>query len=159
MKHNPQIMARILFLLLGLGTLCPVFAQDSEPPKYRSRAELVAARKKMAQTFPQEIRALRTLRLAPDKLNEAEMKLRQFELATRGANEELQNLVQQEDRQGYNRRSSSERVNELRTNLQQAREQLHAELKTLFTPQQREQFERRLQKERPKPAADRRNSR
>ena len=79
------------------------------------------------------------------------MKLRRFETATRVAREELNALLQQEVRQGYNRQSNSERVNELRSRLQQARDQLQSEIKTLLTPQQREQFERRLQKERPKP--------
>ena len=156
-----NVIGQVLFIGISAAAfiVSPTFAQDAEQPRFRSRSELTAARQQIEKNFPQEIRALRALHLPPDKAREAEMKLQRVAAVTRSAREELQNLEQLEGRQGYNLRSSSERVHELRTKLQQAREQLQAELKTLFTPQQREQFERRLQKERPKPAADRRNSR
>jgi hypothetical protein len=145
-----------LGLLLLVSVLFPslsVRAQDSEQPRYRSRAELRAARQNLQRTFPEEMQALRALHLPPEKAADAELKLRRSEAATRGAREELQALLQQ-DRQGYNHRSSSERANELRTSLEQAKEQLHSDLKTLLTAQQQQRFEQRLQKERRKPAAD-----
>ena len=105
-----------LGLLLLVSVLSPslsVRAQESEQPRYRSRAELIAARQNLQRTFPEEMQALRALHLPPEKAAEAELKLRRSEAATRGAREELQALLQQ-DRQGYNHRSSSERANELR---------------------------------------------
>jgi len=135
-----------------------VVAQDSELPRYRSRAELRAARQNLEKTFPEEMQALRVLHLPPEKAADAELKLRRSEAATRGAREELQALLQQ-DRQSYNHRSSSERANELRTSLEQAKEQLHSDLKSLLTAQQQQRFDQRLQKERRKPAADGRKPR
>jgi len=149
-RHIWRIPACLLIAVWGFS-FSSVSAQEPEAPRYHSSSELAAARQNIAKIFPEEIHALRTLHLTPDKVAEAEMKLRRYETATRVAREELNALLQQEVRQGYNRQSKSERVNQLRTSLQQARNQLHSEIKTLLTPQQQQQFERRLQKERPKP--------
>lgn len=141
---------RLVILCFGLlivaGPLrSPAFAQDADAPRYRSRAELVAARRNLEQTFPETVRALRTSRLSPDKLNEAEGKLRRSEAATRVARQELQLIEDENQRQGYNREARSARADELRASLKQATDQLHSEIKTLLTPQQRDRFERRLQ--------------
>lgn len=136
-----------------------VVGQDGSTPKYRSRAELRAARQNLEKIFPEEMHALRALHLTPEKVAEAELKLRRSETATRGTREELQTLLQQQEKQGYNHQANSERVNELRTSLDQAKDQLHSELKTLLTTQQRERFEQRLQEERHRPTANERRAR
>jgi hypothetical protein len=147
-RHTWRIPA---FLLTAVWVFSfSVSAQEAEAPRYHSRAELASARQNLAKTFPEETRALRTLHLPPDKVAQVESKLRRFEVTTRGAREELQTLLQQEVPQGINRPSKSQKVNELRTSLEQAKNQLHSQIKSLLTTQQQEQFERRLQKEHPK---------
>lgn len=143
----------LVLLASVLFPLSLVHAQEPEVPRYHSRAELNAARQDLAKTFPEETRALRTLHLPPDKVAQVESKLRRFEATTRGDREELHALLQQDLKQGYNRQSNSQRVNELRTNLQQSKDQLHLQIKSLLSKQQQEQFERRLKKERPNAAA------
>ena len=125
----------------------PTHAQDSNNVTFRSRAELLANRRKVDEAFPEVIRALRTLHLPPHKIAEAETKLRLSESATRAARQELQALEVENERQSYNRQSTkTERAEELRSSLQQSKDQLHADIKTLLDQNQREQFDRHLQK-------------
>ena len=156
MKQRRLHIWRILACLLTavwISSFSAISAQEPEAPRYHSRAELNAARQDLAKIFPEETRALRTLHLPPDKVAQVESKLRRFEATTRSAREELQALLQQDLKQGYNRQSNSQRVNELRTSLQQLEDQLHLQIKSLLSKQQQEQFERRLKKERPIAAA------
>jgi len=81
-------------------------------------------------------------------LREAEAKLTHSEVETRAAREELQSLTQKAEAQDYGRRSDdSARVGELRTNLQKSKDQLHSEIKTLLTPQQRAQFDKYMRRQ------------
>ena len=151
MKQGRRHIWRILVVMLGaIWMFSSVSAQEPEAPRYHSRADVTAARQNLAKAFPEETRALRTLHLSPDKVAQVESKLRRFETTTRTTREELQTLLQQDVKQGYNRQSNSQRVNELRSSLQQSKDQLHLQIKSLLTKQQQEQFDRRLQKERPK---------
>ena len=124
-----------------------IVAQDPETPQYRSRAELLAARRDLEKTFPEVVRALRTLRLPADKMDEARIKLRQADATTRAARQELQTLEAENNQQGCGPRSTtSKRADELRASLQQSSDQLQSEIKPLLNPKQREQFERQLAK-------------
>jgi len=149
-----QMSVRLILPLVitGVAVCSQAVAQDpAAAPQFHSRGEYSAERRKTENAFPEVVRALRTLQLPPDKMREAESKLMRSEVATRAAREELQSLTQKAQAQEYNRRSDdSARVAELRTNLQKLKDQLHSEIKSLLTQQQQEQFERRLQKERPK---------
>jgi predicted nucleic acid-binding Zn-ribbon protein len=123
-------------------------AQDPvAAPQFRSRSEYSAERRKTENAFPEVARALRTLHLPPDKMREAEAKLMRSEVETRTAREELQSLIQKAEGQEYNTRSDSARVTELRANLQKSTDQLHSEIKTLLTPQQRGQFDKYLRRQ------------
>jgi len=153
MKQGRRHITACLLTAVWIFSCSLISAQEPEAPRYHSRAELTAARQNLAKTFPEETRALHALRLSPDKIAQVESKLRRFEMTTRSTREELQTLLQQDVTQGYNRPSRSQRVNELRTSLQQAKDQLHSQIKSLLTREQQEQFERRLQKERPNAAA------
>lgn len=135
-------------LVTALASCSHVLAQNSAaPPQFRSRGEYSAERRKTENAFPEVVRALRTLHLPPDKMREAEVKLRRSEVETRAAREELQSLIQKAEAQDYNRRSdNSARVTELRTNLQKSTDQLHSQIKTLLTPQQRDQFDKYLRR-------------
>jgi Spy/CpxP family protein refolding chaperone len=127
-------------------SLSPAMAQHVEAPQFRSRAEQLTARRNLEKAYPEVMRALRTLRLSSDKMIEAESKLRRSEAASRAAREELQSLDDENARQGYNREARSARADELRGSLKQSTDQLHSEIKTLLTPQQRDQFDQRVQK-------------
>lgn len=141
-------MLRLMcFGLLIVAASSPTFAQQSDVPQYRSRAEYIAARRELEKAFPEVSRALRTLHLPPDKMREAQDKLRQSEASTRAARQELKALEEENRRQGYSRENPSARAEELRASLKQSTDQLHSEIKTLLTPQQRDQFEQRLQKQ------------
>ena len=148
MKLNPVIIVRLIgvaLIIFGGSSFSVTFSQEVEAPQLRSRAEQVAARRNLEKTFPEVVRALRTLRLPADKMIEAEGKLRRSEAATRAAREELQSLEDETARQGYGD-ARSERANELRASLQQSTDQLHSEIKSLLTPQQRDHFDQRVQK-------------
>lgn len=125
------------------------FAQDpATVPQFRSRSEHLAESRKVETAFPDLVRALRTLHLPPDKMNQAEAKLRRSEVETRPARQELQSLLQKQQGQDYERRSgNSSRVAELRTSLQALTDQLHSEIKGLLTQQQRDQLNRHLQRQ------------
>ena len=143
---------RRLILSLVITTVascCEAIAQEPvAAPQFRSRGEYSAERRKTENAFPEVVRALRTLHLPPGKMREAEAKLTRSEVETRAAREELQSLIQKGEAQEYNRRSDdSARVAELRTNLQKSKDQLHSEIKTLLTPQQRDQFDKYLRRQ------------
>ena len=99
----------------------PTHAQDSNNVTFRSRAELLANRRKVDEAFPEVIRALRTLHLPPHKIAEAETKLRLSESATPAARQELRALEEENNRQGV-RTSIGEiaRADGPRANLQQS---------------------------------------
>jgi Spy/CpxP family protein refolding chaperone len=143
-----QMSVRLVLLLVftGVAVCSQAVAQDpAAPPQFRSRGEYSAERRKTENAFPEVVRALRTLQLPADKMREAEAKLMRSEVETRAVREELQSLIQAQE---YNRRSGdSARVGELRTNLQKSRDQLHSEIKTLLTPQQRDQFDKHLRRQ------------
>jgi hypothetical protein len=149
-KQTCRVGVQILFVVVvsvGLGSIHPLMGQGASTPVYRSRAEYVAARRELEKSFPEVTRALRTLHLPPDKMREAQAKLRQSEASTRAARQELQMLEEENRRQGYDRATKSARADELRASLQRSTDQLHTEIKNLLTPQQRDQFEQRSQKE------------
>ena len=145
-----QSSGRLMLSLLvtALASCSHVLAQDPvAAPQFHSRGEYSAERRKTENAFPEVVRALRTLHLPPDKMREAEVKLRRSEVETRAAREELQLLTQKAQAQDYSGRSdNSARVTELRTNLQKSTDQLHKQLKTLLTPQQRDQFDKYLRR-------------
>lgn len=125
----------------------PVVGQGDAKVVFRSRAEYIAARRNLEQTFPELLSALRTLRLPPDKMHEVEARLRVSENSIRAARQELRALEEDNEKQGYSRESKSARAEELRASLKQSTDQLESEIKNLLTPQQREQFDRHLQKQ------------
>ena len=140
------------FLIIVSGFCGQTLAQDLSPaPQFRSRSESLAERRKVENAFPDLIRVLRTLHLPPDKMSEAETKLRRSEVETRATREELQSLTQKAERQNYNRHSSDNaRATELRRNLQDSTDRLQSEIKGLLTQQQRDQFDRQLKRPNPK---------
>lgn len=153
MRHTRPLIVR--HLMYTLITLCAaaIFessgtrAQTSSNPPHRSRTERIAEQRKVEAAFPDFARALRVLHLPPQKMAEARTILNRHEAETRAAREELQQLVDEQTRQGYHSRNTeSPRVAELRTAFQQATDNLRAEIKVLLTPQQREQLDRHLQK-------------
>lgn len=146
MKINIMRLMCLGLITLVSASFSPTLSQDVDVPQHRSRSEHLAARRNLEKVFPEVVRALRTLRLSSDKVMEAEGKLRQSEAATRAAREELQIIEDENARQGYGREARSTRADELRASLKQSTDQLHAEIKTLLTPQQRDQFDHRLQK-------------
>jgi hypothetical protein len=161
-KFNFKVKLRLIAGTLVSGailSLSPVLAQDVEAPQFRSRAEQLAARRNLEKTYPEVVRALRSLHLPSDKTIEAESKLRRSEAATRAAREELQSLEDQNARQGYNREVKSARADELRASLKQSTDQLHSEIKSLLTPQQRDRFEQRMQKQNLHPPEKQKSSR
>src|SRR5215467_6731532 len=101
-----------------------VYAQNpATVPQFHSRSEHLAQVRKVETAFPDVVRALRTLHLPPDKMNQAEAKLQRSEVETRAAREELQSLQKQQV-QDYERRSAnSARLAELRSGLQRSTEQ------------------------------------
>jgi anti-sigma28 factor (negative regulator of flagellin synthesis) len=139
----------LALLITGVAMCSQALAQDTAaPPQFRSRSEYSAERRKTENAFPEVVRALRTLHLPPDKLREAEAKLTHSEVETRSTHEELELLTQKAQTQDYGRRSDdSARVAELRTNLQKSTDQLHSEIKTLLTPQQRVQFDKYMRRQ------------
>lgn len=134
------------FVITTVVLCSQALAQDAATaPRFRSRTEHLAERQKVETAFPDVIRALRTLRLPPDKRNQVEAKLQRAELETRATREELQSLSQKREGQYYERRSgNSARVAELRTSLQRSTEQLQSDIKALLPPQQRGQFDKQL---------------
>ena len=138
----------LLLLITALAACSHVYAQDTAAaPQFRSRGQYSAERWKTENAFPEVVRALRTLHLSADKMREAEAKLMRSEVETRAAREELQSLTQAQE---YNRRSGdSARVTELRTNLQKSTDQLHSEIKSLLTSQQRDEFDKHLRRQKP----------
>lgn len=152
----------ICSLALTAVAICSqALAQDpAAPSQFRSRSEHTVERRKTETAFPEVVRVLRTLHLPPDKMREAEAKLMRSEAETRAAREELQSLTQRAGGQEYNRRSeTSARVTELRTNLQKSTDQLHSEIKSLLTPQQRDEFDKHLRRQKPEPGSRRLGSR
>ena len=136
-------------VITGVAVCSQAVAQNpAAAPQFHSRGEYSAERQKTENAFPQVARALQTLHLPPDKMREAEAKLMRSQVETRAAREELQLLTQKAQAQDYSRRSGdSARVTELRTNLQKSTDQLHSEIKTLLTPQQRNQFDKYLRRQ------------
>ena len=143
-----QSRGRLMLLLLitALAACSHVLAQDpAAAPQFRSRGQYSAEWRKTENAFPEVVRALRTLHLPADKMREAEAKLMRSEVETRVAREELQSLTQAQE---YNRRSAeSARVTELRANLQKSTDQLHSEIKSMLTPQQRDEFDKHLRRQ------------
>lgn len=156
MRHNRILIA---CLRSSLATACvammafqlsPALAQDSAGVKVHSRAEYLAERRKVEVAFPEFTRALRVLRLPPEKLAQAEGILRRYEAETRTARQELQQLVGDRTRQGYSGGDTEpSRATELQSGLQQTNDRLHTEIKGVLTPQQGEQLDRHLQKRDP----------
>jgi DNA repair exonuclease SbcCD ATPase subunit len=135
------------FVMTTVVICSQALAQDpAGAPRFHSRSEHLAQRRKVEAAFPEVIRALRTLHLSPDKINQAEARLQRSEMETRAAREELQSLTEKQQGQDHARRSGdSTRVAELRANLQRSTEQLHSDVKQLLTPQQRAQYDKQLQ--------------
>jgi hypothetical protein len=127
----------------------PAIAQDSSGAKFHSRAEYLAERRKGEVAFPELTHALRVLHLPPDKLAQAENILRRYEAETRAARQELQQLVGRRTPRYGDRSPEQPRATDLRSGLQQAKDNLHAEIKAVLTPQQREQLDRYLEKRDP----------
>lgn len=101
MKHSNGRLVPLL-LLITLAFCAQATAQEpTVPPQYHSRSELLVERRKVENAFPDLVRALRTLHLAPDKMREVEEKLRRAEVETRAAREELQSLSKKEEGQEY----------------------------------------------------------
>jgi uncharacterized membrane protein len=150
MKQCRRIVPGLLQLMLITGLAnslgSAVLGQDNVV--VRSRAERVAGQRKTEATFPEVSRGLRELRLRGKKLNDAQNIVKRYETETRSSREELQLLLNEAPREDFARgHSESPRATQIRATLQQAVDNLHAEIKTLLTPQQREQFERHLEKQ------------
>jgi hypothetical protein len=129
--------------------LSPAIAQESASVRVHSLAEYLAERRKVEVAFPEFTRALRVLHLPPEKLAQAESILRRYEAETRTARQELQQLVGERTPRYGDRNPEHPRATELRSGLQQSRDNLHTEIKGVLTPQQREQLDRHLQKRDP----------
>jgi hypothetical protein len=138
----------MLLVIISVAMCSQAVAQDpAGTPQFHSRGDYSAERRKTENAFPEVVRALRTLQLPADKMREAEAKLMRSEVETRVARAELQSLIQAQE---YNRRSGdSARVTELRTNLQKSTDQLYSEIKSIFTPQQRDEFDKYLRRQKP----------
>ena len=145
-QNNGRLILSLV--ITAIASCSHVLAQDpAAAPQFRSRGQYSAERRKTENAFPEVVRALRTLHLSADKMREAEAKLMRSEVETRAAREELQSLTQAQE---YNRRSGdSARVTELRTNLQKSTDQLHSEIKSLLTSQQRDEFDKHLRRQKP----------
>src|SRR5688572_18302039 len=96
-RVSGRILLFALLTTLAGSLFASVLAQDDGAPRFRSRSEQVSEQRKLKQAFPELVRALRTLHLSPDKMNQVATKLRRSEDATRSARQELQLLDEENE--------------------------------------------------------------